>query len=126
MDPNRRINQWQLIAICTIIGLLVFDATMTLGVIPVYVVRLGADPATTGLYLAFNFFCVTIGNIAGGWLSDRIGQRKRIALISILIMIPIPLLMTQATTVGGLILASGLMWLPVSRRKRNPVFTRWR
>src|SRR4029079_8927172 len=96
----------------TIISLMVFDATLVIGVVPVYVVRLGADPATTGLFLAFNFLCVTIGNIVGVWLTDRIGQRRRVSMISILIMIPIPLLMTQATTVAGVILTTVVVWLP--------------
>jgi MFS family permease len=62
--------------------------------------------------MAFSFFGATVGNILGGWLTDRIGQRKRIALIGYLLWIPAALLLTQATTVIGVILVSGLMWLP--------------
>ncbi|MEZ4669304.1 MAG: MFS transporter [Anaerolineae bacterium] len=111
MDSPRFMDKRQLLAICICFCLMVLIATLTLGVQPVYVVRLGADAATTGIYLAFNFLCVTIGNVAGGWLSDRFGQRKRITLIGYLLWIPASLLMTQATTVGTIILTSGLMWL---------------
>jgi MFS family permease len=112
MLPTDSMDRRQLIAICICFCLMVFEATITLGVMPVHVVRLGADSASTGLYLAFNFFGVTIGNIVGGWLSDRTGQRKRITLISYMLWIPAALLITQATTVAGIILTTGLMWLP--------------
>jgi DHA1 family multidrug resistance protein-like MFS transporter len=102
----------QLLAICLCFSLISFEATSTVGVMPVYVVQLGADAAATGLYLAFNFFGVTVGNIIGGWLSDRFGQRKRIALSSIFFWIPAALLIGRATSVTGVILTTGLMWVP--------------
>jgi MFS family permease len=110
--PAQSMDRRQLFVIAICFCLMVFTATITVGVMPVYVVRLGADPAATGLYLAFNFLGVTVGNIAGGWLTDRVGQRKRIALVSYLLWIPAALLLTQATTVAGVILVTGLMWLP--------------
>ena len=76
--PAPSMDKRQLFAICICFCLMVFEATLTLGVMPVHVVRLGADPAATGLYMAFSFFGATVGNILGGWLTDRIGQRKRI------------------------------------------------
>lgn len=109
---GQNMDKRQLIPICICFGLMVFAATITIGVMPVYVVRLGADAASTGLFLAFNFFGVTVGNILGGWLSDRTGQRKRLTLISYLLWIPSALLITQATTVAGVALTAGLMWLP--------------
>lgn len=112
MLPAQSMSRWQLVTIGICFCLMVFEATLTLGVMPVYVVRLGADPAATGLYMAFNFLGVTVGNILGGWLTDRSGQRKRFALVSMLLWIPAALSMTQATTVAGIILTSGLMWLP--------------
>lgn len=105
-------NRRQLLAICICFGIVVFEATTTVGLMPVYVVRLGADSAITGAFLAFQFFTVSISNIAGGWLSDRFGQRKRMLLISFLLWIPLALLMTQATTVAEVILTTGLLWLP--------------
>lgn len=112
MISTHAMDKRQLTAISICFGLIYFEATITLGVMPVYIVRLGADPATTGIFLAFQFFCVTIGNMAGGWLTDRLGQRKRITLISYLLWIPAALLMTQARTVGEVILTTGLIWLP--------------
>jgi MFS family permease len=112
MTQTHSMDRRQLLVICICFGLMVFEATLTLGVIPVHVVRLGADPAATGLYMAFSFFGVTAGNILGGWLTDRFGQRKRHALIGFLLWIPAALLLTQATTVPGITFISGLMWLP--------------
>lgn len=112
MIQPQKMDRKQLIAICVIFGMILFNATIAIGVMPVYVVRLGADPATTGLYLAFNFLCVTLGNIVGGWLTDHIGQRKRIILIGLFLWIPVPLLMTQAITITAVIFITGVMWLP--------------
>ena len=105
-------NRTQLLAICVCFGLIVFEASITVGVMPVYAVQLGADSATTGIFLAFQFLTVGLGNIAGGWLSDRFGQRKRMLLICFLLWIPAALLMTQATTLPSLILTTGVLWLP--------------
>jgi MFS family permease len=112
MQPAQSMDRRQLFTICICFGMMLFVATMTVGIMPVYVVRLGADAAATGLYLAFNFFGVTAGNIIGGWLTDRIGKRKRVVVVSYLIWIPATLLLTQAASVAGLILVTGLMWLP--------------
>lgn len=112
MLPPRSIDRWQLVAISFCFCLMRLEATITLGVVPVYVVQLGADSALTGLFMAVSFLGVTLGNILGGWLADRSGQRKRITQISTLVWIPAALLMTRATTVTGIILTSGLMWLP--------------
>lgn len=108
----RSMDRRQLLAIGFCFCLIRLEATITLGVMPVYAVQLGADPAATGLFMAFNFLGVTVGNIVGGWLADRSGQPRRFAVISSLLWIPLALSMTQATTVTGLILTSGMMWLP--------------
>src|SRR5688572_11804777 len=97
-------NKRQLLLLCLCIGLINFEGTITVRLLPVYAIRLGADPTTTGLFVAFAFLTVTLGNIAGGWLSDRIGIRKPILLLSCLAWIPAALLMTQATDMPGLIL----------------------
>ena len=111
MSSEKKIDKGQLIGIFICICLITLIATFTLGILIVYVVRLGADEGTAGIYLATGFFTVTIGNMIGGWLTDRIGQRKRVTLISYVLWIPAALLSTQATTVTGVILTTGLMWL---------------
>jgi hypothetical protein len=42
-------------------GLIPFEAALTIRLLPVYAVRLGADPTTTGLFVAFAFLAVTLG-----------------------------------------------------------------
>jgi MFS transporter, YNFM family, putative membrane transport protein len=105
-------HQRQLLVLCLCIGMITFEGATTVGLLPVYAVQLGADPATTGAFLAFDFFTVALGTIVGGWLSDRIGHRKQMLLISCAIWIPAALLMTQATDILQLILTTGLMWFP--------------
>lgn len=105
-------NKRQLLFLCLCMGLIPFEAALTVKLLPVYAVRLGADPATTGLFVAFAFLAVTLGNITGGWLSDWTGIRKPILLLSCLVWIPADLLLTQATTVPRLILLIGLVWFP--------------
>ena len=105
-------NKRQLLLLCLCMGLIPFEAALTIRLLPVYAVRLGADPATTGLFVAFAFLAVTLGNITGGWLSDWIGIRKPILLLSCLVWIPADLLLTQATTIQRLILLIGLVWFP--------------
>jgi len=105
-------NKRHLLVLCLCGGLISVQGTTTVKLLPVYAVRLGADPAVTGLFVAFAFLTVTLGNITGGWLSDRLGIRKPILLISCAAWIPIALSMTQATDLPRLILLTGLLWFP--------------
>lgn len=112
MQAAQSVDRQQLLAICVCFCLMLIVAVITIAVMPVYVIQLGADPAATGLYMAFAFFGVTAGNIIGGWLTDRIGKRKRFVLIGYLLWMPASLLLTQATTVISVTLIAGLMWIP--------------
>ena len=105
-------NKRQLLALCLCLVMVAFQGTVTVKLLPVYAVQLGADPTTTGLLVAFAFLAVTGGNICGGWLSDWLGVRKPILLISIALWIPAALSMTQATTIPWLILTTGIFWFP--------------
>ena len=59
-------NKRQLLLLGLCLGLIPFQAALTIRLLPFYAVRLGADPATTGLFVAFAFLAVTLGNMAGG------------------------------------------------------------
>jgi MFS transporter, DHA1 family, multidrug resistance protein len=107
-----RMDKRQLLALCLCGVMVTFQGTVTVKLLPVYAVQMGADPTTTGLLVAFAFLAVTVGNICGGWLSDWLGVRKPVLLISLGIWIPAALLMTQATTIPWLILTTGILWLP--------------
>lgn len=106
MDKRQRL------LLCLCLGLISFEGALTVRLQPVYAVRLGADPAVTGLFVAFAFLTVTLGNISGGWLSDKIGRRKPLLLISYAVWIPAALLLTQATTMPRLIVLTGVLWFP--------------
>jgi MFS transporter, PPP family, 3-phenylpropionic acid transporter len=112
MHSAYTIHKRQLLLICLCLGLILFQAALTIKLLPVYAVRLGADSAMTGLFVAVAFLTVTLGNITGGWLSDRFGLRKPFLLLSLLLWIPADLWLTQATTIQRLILAIGLVWFP--------------
>lgn len=112
MVPETTMNKRHLLAVCVCLALTTFQGTITVRLLPVYAVHLGADSAMAGLLVAFAFLMVTLGNITGGWLSDRIGVRKPILLLSCAVWIPAGLLMTQATDMPRLILTTGLLWIP--------------
>jgi MFS family permease len=112
MFSSIRMDKRQLLALCLCCVMIAFQGTVTVKLLPVYALQLGADPTTTGLLVAFAFLAVTVGSICGGWLSDWLHVRKPILLISAAIWIPAALLMTQATTIPWLILTTGILWLP--------------
>ena len=49
---------------------------LAFGLFPVYAARLGADAASIGNYFASFFVALVVGNVLGGWLSDRFQHRK--------------------------------------------------
>jgi MFS family permease len=102
----------QLLLLCICFACLSFEATITIRLMPVYAVYLGADAGIAGLLVSFGFLTVTLGNITAGWLSDRIGQRRRILLIGSAVWIPAALTLTQATDLVRLFVATGLLWFP--------------
>jgi MFS family permease len=111
-DLGISMNKRQLLALCLCTAVVTFNGTITVGLEPVYAVHLGADPATTGIFVALAFLTVTLGNICGGWLSDRLGRRKPLLLMSCAIWSVTALLMTQAVDMRGLILTTALFWFP--------------
>ncbi|MBX2999564.1 MAG: MFS transporter [Caldilineaceae bacterium] len=112
MSSTFTMNKRQLLILWLCLGLLPFEAALTIRLLPVYAVRLGADPTTTGLFVAFAFLAVALGNITGGWLSDRFGRRKEILLLSYAVWILAALLLTQANTILRLIVLIGVLWFP--------------
>src|SRR4051812_23390087 len=109
---SETIDKRQLLAICTCLGLVTFSGSITVSLLPVYALQLGADTATAGLLVSVAFLAVMVGNIIGGWLSDRLGKRKVLLLISSALWIPTFLLMAQAQDIRWLILTTGICWLP--------------
>lgn len=78
--------------------------------LPVYALQLGADPATSGYYLAVSYLALTLGAISAGWVSDRFNQRRLPLLIAGLIGIPIAWLMGRAGNIWILTLLTAALW----------------
>jgi MFS family permease len=93
---------------CSFIGWTI--AQGTLAVLPIYAVRLGADPASTGTYLSFAFLALTLGTLAAGWLADTFQRRKALIIFAGLLNIPTTWLMGQATAFWQLAVLTAIAW----------------
>ncbi|MEP7290926.1 MAG: MFS transporter [Chloroflexota bacterium] len=82
--------------ICSLVTWVIFQALITL--LPVYAVRLGADPALIGNYLAFSFAALTAGTVISGWLSNKFQRRKAVLMAAAVLNIPATWLLAQTTT----------------------------
>jgi MFS family permease len=78
--------------------------------LPIYTMRLGADPASTGTFLSSIFLAVALGSIVAGWLADRFQKRKLTLIISGACMVPLTWLMGSATTLSQLTLLVSVTW----------------
>ncbi|HVO44596.1 MAG TPA: MFS transporter [Aggregatilineales bacterium] len=79
--------------------------------LPIYAVRMGADPATVGFLLALVFLGMAGGIVIAGWLSDRWGHRKAI-LIGAGVFEALAILITgQSVNLGQLTVLSVLVTL---------------
>jgi MFS family permease len=81
-----------------------------LALLPVYAVRLGADPANAGNYLAVAFLALTMGTLVTGWLSDRSQRRRLLIVVAGLANIPATWLMGQATALWQLAVLTAIVW----------------
>jgi AAHS family 3-hydroxyphenylpropionic acid transporter len=78
--------------------------------LPVYATQLGATPAVAGYYMASMYIGLAAGNVAGGWLSDRLGRRKLLLISAGAAGIPAIWLMGQATNIWQLAAATAIGW----------------
>jgi MFS family permease len=81
-----------------------------LPLLPVYLTRLGADPAQTGDFLAFAFFTLFTGTMVAGWLSDRFQRRKTQLILAGVALVPAVWLMGQASSLGQLMVWVAIVW----------------
>jgi MFS family permease len=76
--------------------------TGLLGLLPVYLTRLGADSALTGLFLAASFLALAISTVVAGRLSDWLQRRKPLLIMGGVLAIPSAWLMGLATSIAEL------------------------
>ncbi len=80
---------------CSLVGWIVVQGII--GLLPVYAVRLGADPSWAGNILALSFVGLTAGTLATGWLSEKFQRRKLMLSAAGLSSVPLTFLMGKAT-----------------------------
>lgn len=93
---------------CNLIFFTNGNALMSL--LPVYVTDLGGDPSSVGYYLALAFFAAGAGTVATGWLSDRLGRRRLLLLVSGAAIVPLTWLMGQVSDITSLTLFTMANW----------------
>ncbi len=104
-----RKRQLLLLFACNLIFFTNGNALM--GLLPVYLARLGADSAVTGYFFSLAFLAVAVGTVLAGWLSDRFQRRKLLLLIGGAVSVPMLWLMGQAADIAQLTLFTALNWL---------------
>ena len=81
-----------------------------ISLIPIYTSEnLEASESALGVFLSIGFAALTAGTIAGGWLSDTFGHRKRFLWL-VAINIPMFWLMGRAQNITQLALLFSVMW----------------
>jgi MFS family permease len=100
----------QLLALfaCGLVAWIIIQTMLAL--LPVFAVRLGADPAWTGNYLSIASAALMAGTISAGWLSDKFQRRKALFIGSGIANIPAIWLMGQATAFWHLIVLTSVVW----------------
>ena len=89
--------------------------------LPVYATELGAPPELVGYYLAFSWLTLSVGGLAAGALSDRLGRRKLLIFSAFMLSVPTLYLMGRAKSIWTLAVFTGLLWflggvmIPLSR-----------
>ena len=94
--------------ICSLASWTIVQGTMAL--LPVYAVRLGAAPASTGTYLSLAFLALTLGTLATGWLADKFQRRKALVILAGAINAPATWLMGQTTAFWQLAVLTAFVW----------------
>ncbi len=103
-------SKQQLIALCVCNFIIYVGVSGLIGLIPIYLLQLGADASVTGFFLAMVSLALALGTIIGGKLSDRLQRRRGLLALGGALSLPTVLLMTQTTTVVPLMLLMVFLW----------------
>ena len=81
-----------------------------LPLLPLYAIERGASPATSGVFLAFTYFCLALGNMAPGMLPKTFRHRRLLLLASGIVFIPGTWLCGLVANVLQLAILTGVIW----------------
>jgi MFS family permease len=101
-------KQLSLLFICSIVPWTIGNGLLPL--LPIYVIKLGANPVIAGYYMSFAFFSLAAGTSVAGWLSDKLQCRKLSIIIAGVIAVPVVFLMGKAATVLYLAILNVISW----------------
>jgi MFS family permease len=82
------ISRKQLATLFVVNIILWIGANSLMTMLPVYAVRLGAEPAAIGNFLGIGILAMPIGGVLTGWLADRFQRRKILLAAAALLNIP--------------------------------------
>jgi len=80
------------------------------GLLPVYLARLGADPAQSGAFLACVYLCLAVSTVAAGRLAQRLARRRLLLVLSGLLAAPLAWAVGHARDVPATLLLMGSLW----------------
>jgi MFS family permease len=100
----------QLLLLSLVLILILGNGNGMANMIPVYLSRLGIDPARIGVLFSFLYLALAAAGILAGWLSDRFQQRKLMCIISAAGEIFASLLLLYARTLPLASIALFISW----------------
>jgi MFS family permease len=81
-----------------------------LPLLPLYAIERGATQAVSGLFLAFTYFCLALGNMAPGMLPRSFHHRRLLLVISGIVFVPGTWLCGHVANVLQLAIVTGVIW----------------
>ena len=78
--------------------------------LPVYLERLGIDPAVSGFYFALGFLAIAAGSYSAGWISNRFQRRRETISVGALVGVPAVYLMGHVNNIIPLTILTLLTW----------------
>jgi MFS family permease len=103
----------QATALCVCTVVIYCGISGLVGLMPVYLTRLGADATVTGLFLASAYLALALSNVVAGRVSDRFQRRKLLLILGGVLAAPLAWLMSRATTVGPLWALMASLWFVI-------------
>jgi MFS family permease len=110
MTEQQRIGYRQLTVLFLCSLAVLMYAVPLVRLLPIHASQMGASPTQVGVYLALVYSGLAISTLAAGWLSDRYQRRKATIVVAGLIASLSLALMSQASTLWQLSLATISTW----------------